>query len=66
MASRTSQEAMAQLAEHLNYLAAKLIKAAGALPDGEPWVNVAAVAMELNRLSRQLGEAARRDDRVEP
>jgi len=50
--------AMARLAEHLQYLADKLVKAAGALPDGEPWVNVAAVAMELTRLSRQFSEAS--------
>lgn len=49
------------LAEHLQHLAEKLIKAASALPDGEPWVNVAAVAMELTRLSRQFDEAAHID-----
>lgn len=61
MASHTSQEAMTRLAEHLQYLADKLVGAAGALPDGEPWVNVAAVAMELTRLSRQFGGAAHID-----
>jgi hypothetical protein len=46
-----SDVAMDRLAEHLQYLANLLIDAARPLPDGEPWVKVAGVAMELMRLA---------------
>lgn len=45
-------QASDRVAEHLSHLADRLIGAAGALPSGEPWVQVSAVAMELSRLSR--------------
>lgn len=53
----TSDAAMARLAEHLQYLANMLIDAGSALPDGEPWVKVSGVALELTRLARQFGAA---------
>lgn len=46
--------AMARLSEHLQYLANILIDAAGALPDGDPWVKVSGVAIELTRLAAQF------------
>lgn len=54
MPTDQSSLAMARLSEHLQYLANMLIDAAGALPDGDPWVKVSGVAFELTRLSRQF------------
>lgn len=34
-----------------------VIDAGSALPDGEPWVKVSGVALELTRLARQFGAA---------